>query len=71
MEEACIVVPTNFRFVRLKFSYSVLREQHKYLYLLFRALLININICPTRCNTKQSIYYSVSSLYMFPVSTHH
>jgi len=25
--------------------------------------------CPTRCNTKQSIYYSASSLYMFPVST--
>jgi len=28
-----------------------------------------INICPTRCNTKQSIYYSESSLYMFRVST--
>ena len=24
--------------------------------------------CPTRCNTKQSIYYSASSLYMFRVS---
>jgi len=30
---------------------------------------IYINNCPTRCNTKQSIYYSASSLYMFRVST--
>ena len=30
-------------------------------------MLININNCPTRCNTKQSIYYSASSLYMFRV----
>ena len=28
-----------------------------------------INNCPTRCNTKQSIYYSASSLYIFRVST--
>jgi len=35
----------------------------------FRASLIYINNCPTRCNTKQSIYYSASSLYMFRVST--
>jgi len=34
----------------------------------FRATLIYINNCPTRCNTKQSIYYSASSLYMFRVS---
>ena len=27
------------------------------------------NNCPTRCNTKQSIYYSASLLYMFRVST--
>ena len=26
------------------------------------------NNFPTRCNTKQSIYYPASSLYMFPVS---
>jgi len=32
------------------------------------ASLIYINNCPTRCNTKQSIYYSASSLYMFRVS---
>ena len=35
----------------------------------FRASLIYINNCPTRCNTKQSIYYSASSLYKFRVST--
>jgi len=35
----------------------------------FRASLIYINSCPTRCNTKQSIYYPASSLYMFRVST--
>ena len=35
----------------------------------FRASLIYINNCPTRCNTKQSIYYSASSLYIFRVST--
>jgi len=35
----------------------------------FRASLIYINNCPTRCNTKQSIYYSASSFYMFRVST--
>ena len=29
----------------------------------------NIKNCPTRCNKKQSIYYSASSLYMFRVST--
>jgi len=37
------------------------------LYLWFRASLIYINTC-SRCNTKQSIYYSASSLYMFRVS---
>ena len=31
-------------------------------------ILLYINNCPTRCNTKQSIYYSASSLYMFRVS---
>jgi len=35
----------------------------------FRASLIYINNCPTRCNTKHSIYYSGSSLYMLRVST--
>ena len=50
------------------------RIQNKKLILLilclrFRASLIYINNCPTRCNTKQSIYYSAGSLYMFRVST--
>jgi len=31
-------------------------------------LIIYVNNCPTRCKTKQSIYYSASSLYMFRVS---
>ena len=35
----------------------------------FRASLIYINNCPTRCNTKQSICYFTVSLYMFWVST--
>jgi len=35
----------------------------------FRASLIYINNGPTRCNIKQSIYYSARSLYMFRVST--
>jgi len=30
-----------------------------------------VNNCLTSCNTKQSIYYSASSLYMFRVSTTH
>jgi len=32
-------------------------------------ILLNINDCPTRCNTKQPICYFASSLYMFRVST--
>ena len=43
-------------------------QQH-ILCLWFRASLICMNNCPTRCNTKQSIYYSASTLYMFLVST--
>ena len=35
----------------------------------FRASLICINNCPMRCNTKRSIYYSASLIYMFRVST--
>ena len=31
--------------------------------------LLHINNCPTKCDTKRSIYYSASSLYMFRVST--
>ena len=45
------------------------RQSSKMLCLWFRASLICISNCLTRCNTKQSIYYSASSLYMFWVST--
>ena len=34
----------------------------------FRASLIYINNCPRRRNTKQSVYYSASSRYVFRVS---
>ena len=44
-------------------------NKNSILCLWFRASLIYINNCPTRCNTNQSIYYSASSLYMFRVST--
>ena len=49
----------NTKLERLKLSATHIEEH-----------LINyINNCPTRCNTKQSIYYSACSLYMFRVST--
>jgi len=48
-------------------------EELKYvaviLCLWFCVSLIYINNCPTRCNTKYSIYYSANSLHMFRVST--
>ena len=34
-----------------------------------RNIMLNVSNCPTRWNTKQSIYCSASSLYMFRVST--
>jgi len=48
------------------------RSQRNGLHILclwFLASLIYINNSPTRCNTKQSVYYSASSLHMFRVST--
>ena len=48
------------------------RQSYHLFYMLclwFCASLICINNCPTIHNTKQSIYYSASSLYMFRVST--
>ena len=33
-----------------------------------RLISLCINNCPTRCNTKQSSYYSASSFYMFRLS---
>jgi len=53
-----VLIPT----FRLNLMYSILC-------LWFRASLIYVNNCPTRCNTKQSVYCSASSLYMFRVST--
>jgi len=50
-----------------KFS-IIFKENVSDFMLWFRASLICINNCPTRCNTKQSIYYSASSLYVFRVS---
>ena len=40
----------------------------RFLCLWFRASLIYINNCPKRSDTKQSIYYSASSLNIFRVS---
>ena len=37
--------------------------------LAYKSPVCYINNCPTRCSTKQSIYYYASSLYMFRVST--
>ena len=48
---------------------SMIKATCFFLCLWFRASLIYINNCPTRCNTKQSIYYSARSLYTFRVST--
>jgi len=53
----------------MHFSPLLLKKVAFFLRLWFRASLIYIITCPTRRNTKQSIYYSASSLYMFRVST--
>ena len=49
------------------FSLQILSE----IFLILRRIQggVYINNCPTRCNTKRSIYYCASSLYMFRVST--
>ena len=52
----------------MSFTYTYTRIFHvcscEYIY-----IYKYINNCPTRCSTKQSIYYSASSLYTFRVST--
>ena len=58
----------NCQFMKVKFELNSTRLL-TILGLLFRESLIYIDNCPTSCNTKQSIYYSSSSLYMFRVST--
>jgi len=55
---------TNY-FTSLSNSSSLWNINHKN----FSLEIKYINNCPTSCNTKQSIYYSASSLYMFRVST--
>jgi len=46
---------------------KLVRGEVVLLCLWIHAPLTYINNCPTRCNTKQSIYYSASTLYMFYV----
>ena len=67
------VVTLNIHNPVMKFNvYRVTKE-----YLNILTMLMNYkhfqakygNNCPTRCNTKQSISYSASSLYIFRVST--
>jgi len=69
------VCPTNAQYTLMKFfvkhSYVL---QYFYIILIMHAKVTKlkknyINNCPTRCNTKQSIYYSANSLCMFRVST--
>jgi hypothetical protein len=61
------------KFRENRFLYNqMLKVSHTILIILclwFCASLICINNCPMRCNTKQSIYYTASSLYMFRVPT--
>ena len=47
---------------RIRWRWALQLAVYFYIYLY-------INNCPTRCNTKQSTYYSASSFYMFRVST--
>ena len=56
--ELVVVTPLTCAFFHLSYWHSN-RLPQKQLY---------INNCPMRCNTKQSIYYSASSLYTFRVS---
>ena len=53
---------TNICLLRLFYTVHMIHIRSK-------MTIAHINNCPTRCNTKQSIYYSTSSLYMFRVST--
>jgi len=63
--------PESSKTTRSKFRTSQRFPSYFSMFILclwFRASLVYINNCPSRCNTKQSIYYSESSLYMFRVS---
>ena len=64
------LIAVDFRlFIRAQCEQFGGRNCYVFSCLWFRSSLIYINNCPTRCNTKQSIYYSASSFYMFRVST--
>ena len=65
----CCVSYENSRYKKMSNKTGFTENKYHFLCLWFRASLICINNCPTRCNTKQCIYYSASSLYMFRVST--
>ena len=54
---------------RIKLNMYSVWQKYMILCFWFRAPLIYINNCPMRRSTKQSIYYSASSLYMFRVLT--
>ena len=58
----------NFGLSRTQINIPCCKAFMYILCLRFRASLININNSQTRCNTKQSVYYSASSLYMFRLS---
>ena len=70
-----IMVHTGFmsyrKFVKIIMSYPtsiLLLRSKEAVFFISTYIQQYINNCPTRCNTKQSIYYSASSLYMFRVS---
>jgi len=68
---ACDLETSRMRRPWLALGGSTTRDGDRLVYIgvYLKSVLIYINNYPTRCNTKQSIYYSVSSLYMFRVST--
>ena len=63
------LVQSSYLHVNCNIRQLYVQTHYIFLCLWFRASLLYINNCPTRCNTNQSIYYSESSLYMFRVST--
>ena len=65
----CILKPFNCVISTMFFREHVDSNGNIFLCLWFRTSVIYINNCPTRRNTKQFIFYSASSLYIFRVST--
>ena len=57
-------------YIYIKLSQKHFENMDNFYTLIFYTRIYSyINNCPTRCNTKQSIYYSASLLYMFRVPT--